>query len=129
MSARGGSSLGSDLGSEIGDLLLDALADDVQGERGDLCLVRLAQLVDGLPAREGDVCGCEGTLVCGLDGVLTCIGESEPNDCGGCGILPGVKGETCGGCEGKWVCQEWNLEMVSCNMNTITATFRQVFEA
>lgn len=56
------------------------------------CRAGEEQLIEGVQAREGDVCGCEGTLVCGIDGALTCIGESEPNDCGGCGALPGVEG-------------------------------------
>jgi len=33
------------------------------------------------------------------------------------------------GTAGKYVCDEWNLEMVSCNFNNITAKFRQVYEA
>ena len=29
----------------------------------------------------------------------------------------------------KWVCERWQRRYLSCNRNTITATFRQVFEA
>jgi len=29
---------------------------------------------------------------------------------------------------GRFVCEQWRSEMLSCNLNTITATFRQVFE-
>ena len=29
----------------------------------------------------------------------------------------------------KWVCERWQRRYISCNRNTITATFRQVFEA
>lgn len=32
------------------------------------------------------------------------------------------------GVTAAWVCEEWNLEHVSCNNNTITATFRQVID-
>ena len=70
------------------------------------CLAGDEQLIEGIPSREGDSCGCEDTLVCGLDGVLTCNGESVPNACGGCGPLPGVEGETCGSCGGTWACDD-----------------------
>lgn len=70
------------------------------------CRAGEEQLIEGIPSREGDSCGCEDTLVCGLDGVLTCNGESVPNACGGCGPLPGVEGETCGSCGGKWACDD-----------------------
>lgn len=29
----------------------------------------------------------------------------------------------------KWVCERWNRRYINCNNNTITATFRQVYEA
>lgn len=32
------------------------------------------------------------------------------------------------GSAGKYVCSEWNLDMLNCNNNTITATFVEVFE-
>jgi len=32
------------------------------------------------------------------------------------------------GSAGKWVCDEWSTTMISCNINSIQATFRQVFE-
>lgn len=82
------------------------IRDDVDEDAFARCRAGEEQFIDGLSAREGDACGCEGTLVCGLDGVLTCIGEAEPNACGGCGILPGVQNETCGSCGGKWVCDD-----------------------
>ena len=99
----------SDSGEDItGDVDEDAFARCRAGEE---------QLIEGVQAREGDVCGCEGTLVCGIDGALTCIGESEPNDCGGCGALPGVEGETCGSCGGTWACQGG---LMTCNETEIT---------
>jgi phage-related protein len=33
-----------------------------------------------------------------------------------------------GGAAGKFVCEEWQNTLNSCNRNTLTATFRQVFE-
>jgi phage-related protein len=33
-----------------------------------------------------------------------------------------------GGSSGKWVCDEWSTVLVAANINTIQATFRQVFE-
>ena len=33
-----------------------------------------------------------------------------------------------GGSAGKWVCDEWSTTLVAANINTIQATFRQVFE-
>lgn len=32
------------------------------------------------------------------------------------------------GIAGKYVCEEWQASLLNCNNNTITATFRQVFE-
>lgn len=32
------------------------------------------------------------------------------------------------GTAGKYVCGEWQVSLLNCNNNTITATFRQVFE-
>ena len=32
------------------------------------------------------------------------------------------------GTAGKYVCSEWNMDMLNCNNNTITASFIQVFE-
>jgi phage-related protein len=32
------------------------------------------------------------------------------------------------GVAGKFVCEEWQVTLRACNFNTITATFRQVFE-
>ena len=32
------------------------------------------------------------------------------------------------GSAGKYICQQWNVEMSNCNNNQITATFVQVFE-
>jgi len=32
------------------------------------------------------------------------------------------------GSAGKYVCSEWNMNMLNCNNNTITATFVEVFE-
>lgn len=32
------------------------------------------------------------------------------------------------GIAGKYVCQDWSVDMLSCNNNTIKATFRQVYE-
>jgi hypothetical protein len=29
----------------------------------------------------------------------------------------------------KWVCERWNRRYLNCNNNTVTATFRQVYEA
>lgn len=33
------------------------------------------------------------------------------------------------GTTAKWVCSEWSVTMVAANINTVQATFRQVFEA
>jgi phage-related protein len=33
------------------------------------------------------------------------------------------------GAAGKFVCEEWQVTMRSCNFNTIQATFKEVFEA
>lgn len=33
------------------------------------------------------------------------------------------------GTAGKYVCDEWQVVLLNCNNNTITATFREVFEA
>lgn len=33
------------------------------------------------------------------------------------------------GSAGKYVCEEWQVTLRACNFNTITAKFRQVFEA
>ena len=33
------------------------------------------------------------------------------------------------GTAGKFVCEDWQVTLRSCNFNTISATFRQVFEA
>ena len=32
------------------------------------------------------------------------------------------------GSAGKWVCDEWSTTMIASNINTVQATFRQVFE-
>ena len=32
------------------------------------------------------------------------------------------------GSAGKYICQEWSMDMINCNNNTITATFVEVFE-
>lgn len=32
------------------------------------------------------------------------------------------------GSAAKWVCSEWSVTMVAANINTVQATFRQVFE-
>lgn len=32
------------------------------------------------------------------------------------------------GNSGKYICTEWNMDMLNCNNNTIAATFVQVFE-
>ena len=32
------------------------------------------------------------------------------------------------GTAGKYICGEWNLDMLNCNNNTITATFVEVYE-
>lgn len=29
---------------------------------------------------------------------------------------------------GKYICQQWNVDMINCNNNTISATFIEVFE-
>jgi len=34
-----------------------------------------------------------------------------------------------GGSSAKWVCDEWTTTLIAANINTIQATFRQVFEA
>lgn len=33
------------------------------------------------------------------------------------------------GTAGKYVCEQWQVTLRNCNNNTLTATFRQVFEA
>jgi phage-related protein len=33
------------------------------------------------------------------------------------------------GSAGKYICSEWNMDMLNCNNNTITATFVEVFES
>lgn len=33
------------------------------------------------------------------------------------------------GYAGKWVCSEWSTQQSACNLNDITTSFRQVFEA
>jgi len=33
-----------------------------------------------------------------------------------------------GGTAAKWVCDEWSTTLIAANINTIQATFRQVFE-
>ena len=61
------------------------------------------EMLDGIP---GEDCGpCEeGVRVCaGLD-TLSCIGAAEPNDCGGCGPLPGEEGQPCDEEHGLWAC-------------------------
>jgi len=32
------------------------------------------------------------------------------------------------GASGKFVCEQWQTTLLNCNNNTVTATFRQVFE-
>jgi hypothetical protein len=97
----------------------DDIASDIDEDAFASCRAGDEQLVEGVPAREGDACGCEGTLVCGLDGSLTCIGESTPNACGGCGALPGIEGDPCGSCGGTWACQD---DLMTCDETEITNT-------
>ncbi|TVR00619.1 MAG: hypothetical protein EA398_11115 [Deltaproteobacteria bacterium] len=49
-------------------------------------------------------CGCGGVLACNGSGALRCVGELPVNACGGCGVLSGEIGTSCGACGGTWVC-------------------------
>jgi formylglycine-generating enzyme required for sulfatase activity len=52
----------------------------------------------------GEPCGCGSTLVCELDGTLSCVGGVGRNVCGGCADLPGVPAAPCDTSGGRWVC-------------------------
>ncbi|MBL8715598.1 MAG: hypothetical protein JNL79_06355 [Myxococcales bacterium] len=54
----------------------------------------------------GNVCGTCKTLktICAKGGLSTFCPGDDTNDCGGCGVLPGIPGEACGLC-GVYVCQ------------------------
>ena len=61
----------------------------------------------GAAAGPGDSCGLcgDGQLFCSGTNDLTCAGASQPNDCGGCGLLTGEVGTSCGLCDdGVWAC-------------------------
>jgi formylglycine-generating enzyme required for sulfatase activity len=61
----------------------------------------------GVAAGPGDSCGLcgDGQLFCSGTNDLTCAGASQPNDCGGCGLLTGDVGTSCGLCDdGVWAC-------------------------
>ena len=55
----------------------------------------------------GDVCGpCgDGIKVCASPDSVVCVGASETNECGGCGLLPGEEGEECG-TGANWECTD-----------------------
>ncbi|TVR04493.1 MAG: hypothetical protein EA398_01945 [Deltaproteobacteria bacterium] len=66
---------------------------------------------EGVAAGPGAPCASAcgaGVLVCDGEEALACVpegGVADPNECGGCGLLPGRAGEACGACgDGAWAC-------------------------
>lgn len=60
-----------------------------------------------LEAEPGAACGeCEdGVVVCASPEETVCMGATEPNACGGCGLLPGQEDQSCGA-GATWECTE-----------------------
>lgn len=62
--------------------------------------------------REGEACGCGGSVICSL-GQLSCVGGSQTNSCGGCGSLTHEPQTPCGECgQGEWQCN--GVDAVMC---------------
>ena len=62
---------------------------------------------DEVLAEPGGECGpCGGGVLACLDQeTLTCIAPMEPNECGGCEVLPGMSADACGSCgDGTFSC-------------------------
>lgn len=60
--------------------------------------------LDGMPAESCGACG-DGYKICASPNSLVCVGATETNACGGCGLLPGEDGQACG-TGANWECTD-----------------------
>ncbi|MFT6629992.1 MAG: hypothetical protein ACJA1R_003275, partial [Flavobacteriales bacterium] len=99
-------------------LLADTGTGSLTGSTTGPCGGQPTLLYDGASREPGQRCGpCgEGYLVCNGVDALRCVGDTEPNVCGGCGILAFERYNACGVCgDGYWTCSDDDDDTLNCS--------------